>query len=100
MLPGEFYTLVLAELRARMPDKAAAIDALKPDDDLLGSGLVDSYGLIDLCLALETRTGATIDIGLLEPEQFGSIGALFKVISAGNGDVSGEPSAAEQRLVG
>ena len=83
-----------------MPDKVAAIDALKPDDDLLDSGLVDSYGLIGLCLALETRTGATIDIGLLEPEQFGSIGVLFKVISAGNGDVSGEPSAAEQSLVG
>jgi acyl carrier protein len=80
MLADDFHRLVLAELKAKMPDKAAAIEALKPDDDLLGSGVVDSYGLIDLCLALEARTGATIDIAELEPEQFGSVTALFEVV--------------------
>jgi acyl carrier protein len=82
MLAEDFHTLVLVELKASMPDKAAAIEALKPDDDLLGSGVVDSYGLIDLCLALEARTGAMIDIAELEPEQFGSVAALFEVVRA------------------
>ena len=82
MLPGEFYTLVLADLTEQAPDQAAAIQALKPDDDLLGSGLVDSYGLINLCLALEARIGAAIDIAVLEPEQFGSMAALFQVVAA------------------
>ena len=81
MLPSEFYALVLAELTEQAPDQAAAIQALKPDDDLLGSGLVDSYGLIDLCLALEARTGAVFDIAVLEPEQFGSMAALFQVVT-------------------
>jgi hypothetical protein len=81
MLAEEFYALVLAELTKQAPDQAAAIQALKADDDLLGSGLVDSYGLINLCLALEARTGAPIDIAVLEPEQFGSMAALFQVVT-------------------
>ena len=81
MLPGEFFALVSAELMKQAPDQAAAIEALKPDDDLLGSGIVDSYGLISLCLALEARTGAAIDIAVLEPAQFGSMAALFRVVT-------------------
>ena len=85
MLLEEFRALVLAHLVAKGPDKAGVIAALKNDDDLLTSGLVDSYALIDLVLALEAQTGAIIDIGTLEPAQFGSIEALFKVVTAGEG---------------
>jgi acyl carrier protein len=80
MLVEDFHALVLAELMAKMPAKAVAIQALKLDEDLLGSGIVDSYGLIELCLALEAHTGTTIDIAELEPQQFGSIAALFEVV--------------------
>ncbi len=84
MLIEEFRTLVVTQLFVSMPEKAAAIEALKNDDDLLDSGLIDSYALVELCLAVEARTGATIDISELEPEQFGSIAALYRVVSASN----------------
>ncbi len=84
MLIEEFRTLVVTQLFVSMPEKAAAIEALKNDDDLLDSGLIDSYALVELCLAVEIRTGATIDISELEPEQFGSIAALYRVVSASN----------------
>jgi hypothetical protein len=86
MVFDEFHSLVVAQLLTQLPDKAVAIKALKSDDDLLASGLVDSYALIDLCLAIETLTGATIDIGLLEPDQFGSIAALYQVVNASDVD--------------
>ena len=98
MLFDEFRSLVVAQLLTQLPDKAVAIEALTEDDDLLGSGLVDSYALIELCLALEACTGVAIDIGVLEPEQFGSIGALFEVVSAANQNINGEAGATEQRL--
>jgi acyl carrier protein len=78
----EFRALVTTQLLAQWPDKAAVIEALSSDDDLLGSGIVDSYGFIELCLAVEQRTGAVIDIAELEPEQFASIAALHQVVTA------------------
>jgi acyl carrier protein len=99
MLFDEFRSLVVTQLLAQIPDKADAIEALKSDDNLLDSGLVDSYALIDLCLALETRTGATIDIGTLEPEQFSSIAALFDVVNISNVDGQGEAGRPDLRLV-
>jgi acyl carrier protein len=82
MLLEEFRDLVVTQLLAQLPDKAAGIQALTNDDDLLGSGLVDSYAFIDLCLAIEATTGANLDIGTLEPEQFGSIAALYELVIA------------------
>jgi acyl carrier protein len=99
MLITEFRALVLDNLKSQMPDKAAAIDALQSDDDLLGSGILDSYSLINLCLAVEAWTGATIDIGVLEPEQFGSIEALLKLVNAANDDGGGEARMAALCLV-
>jgi acyl carrier protein len=78
----EFRAFVLKHLAKQMPEKAGTIEALQSEDDLLSSGLVDSYALIDLCLAVEAWTGATIDIATLEPEQFSSIEALLKVVNA------------------
>ena len=95
MLLDEFRSLVVSHLSAQIPGQVRAIEALKNDDDLLASGIVDSFALIELCLALETQTGATIDIGTLDPEHFGSIGALFEVVTASK---HGEAGRADLRF--
>ena len=100
MLPGEFFALVSAELMKQAPDQAAAIEALKPDEDLLGSGIVDSYGLISLCLALEARTGAAIDIAVLEPAEFGSMAALFRVVTGSSEGADADVRARALKLTG
>jgi hypothetical protein len=82
MLLEEFRELVVTQLLSQLPEKAAAIRALRSDDDLLNSGLIDSFAFVDLCLAVAAKTGAIMDIGLLEPEQFGSIAALYEVVNA------------------
>jgi hypothetical protein len=76
MLLEEFRDLVVTQLLAQLPDKAAGIQALSNDDDLLGSGLVDSYAFIDLCLAIEARTEQT-STSAPRAAQFGSIAALY-----------------------
>ena len=88
----------MAELMKQAPDQACAIEALKPDDDLLGSGIVDSYGLINLCLALEARTGAAIDIAVLDPVQFGSMAALFRVVTGSSEGADADAWAAVLKL--
>ena len=82
MLLEDFRKLVVTQLLTQLPERAAAIGALECDDDLLQSGLIDSYAFVDLCLAVEAKTGAIIDIGILEPEQFCSIAALYQVAVA------------------
>lgn len=62
------------------PSRAKDYQAIANDADLLGSGLVDSHRFIELCLALEDKTGVVIDIAELDPEQFNSISGLCSVI--------------------
>jgi acyl carrier protein len=98
MLLEEFHDLVVTQLLSQLPEKAVAIRALRSDDDLLNSGLIDSYAFVDLCLAVEAKTGAIIDIGLLEPEQIGSIAALYDV-AISRGAVATDASHDREGLV-
>ena len=95
----EFRDLVVTQLLSRLPEKAAAIRALRSDDDLLNLGLIDSFAFVDLCLAVEAKTGAILDIGLLEPEQFGSIAALYEVVTASRGVVAADNASHDTGLV-
>lgn len=63
------------------PARASDYRTIGNYDDLLGSGLVDSHRFIELCLALEEKTGVIIDIAELDPEQFNSIAGLSSVIT-------------------
>lgn len=66
----------LAETLSLAPSDA---ESLGPDRNLLETGLIDSFALLELCMFVETMTGATVDITELEIEQFSSIGALHKL---------------------
>lgn len=69
-------------LKSNDPARSAQFDALRGEDDLLASGLVDSHAFINLCLALEEKTGVVIDLGELDPEQFSSLSGLYAVVTA------------------
>lgn len=80
-----FRQAVLEFLAAARPDLAALIAPLGDDEDLFEAGVVDSATFLDLCLALEERTGGIIDITELEPEQFSTIRGLYHVAVANPG---------------
>ena len=77
-----FRHAVIDFLSAARPDLAARIAPLGADDDMFEAGVVDSATFLDLCLALEEKTGGMIDITELEPEQFSTIRGLFDVALA------------------
>ena len=80
MTVEEFRKLVVDYLTQIMPAKTSQITDLKNDDDLIGSGLVDSHIFVEMCLLIEEKTGTIIDLGELEPEQFSSVDGLFAIV--------------------
>lgn len=84
MTGEEFHKLIINYLLQAVPTKAPQIASLRSEDDLIGSGLVDSHIFVEMCLAIEEKTGVIIDLGELEPEQFSSIGGLFSIVRAHN----------------
>jgi acyl carrier protein len=74
-----FRDMVVGFLRDRRPDRAATFASLRPNDDLFETGAVDSHTFIELCLAIEDRTGVAVDIADLDPEDFSTIAALHRI---------------------
>ncbi|MEM9593422.1 MAG: acyl carrier protein [Acidobacteriota bacterium] len=67
----EFVTQQLAEGRLE-----PGAEALGPDDDLLGSGLVDSLGVMRLIRFLEERFGVAVPPADVTIEHFMTVGTI------------------------
>jgi acyl carrier protein len=55
---------------------------LDPDDDLLASGVIDSFGLIGLISALESRFGIAIVEEDVVPEHFQTVDQIAAFVDA------------------
>lgn len=67
----EVEQFILQELMA-----GSAIDAIDHDEDLLGAGVVDSHGLMQLVAFLRERYGIAVPDAALTPENFQTIAAI------------------------
>jgi acyl carrier protein len=54
----------------------SAIDSIDHDEDLLGAGVVDSHGLMQLVGFLRERYGISVPDEALTPENFQTIAAI------------------------
>jgi acyl carrier protein len=54
--------------------------AVMDDTDLIGSGILDSLGFIDLMVYLETVTEEKIDLNDVDPAEFTTIRGLCKSV--------------------
>ena len=79
MTQDEFLTFVKEHLITVQPHAQEKVGALEADTDMIGSGAIDSFTFIDLCLAIEQKTGVMIDFAELEPGEFTSIEGLYKL---------------------
>lgn len=52
------------------------VEHIDCDEDLLGSGIVDSFGLAQLIVFLQERYGITVAEAELTPEQFRSLRSI------------------------
>jgi acyl carrier protein len=67
----EIERFVLDELMA-----GSAVESVDHDEDLLGSGVVDSHGLMQLVGFLRERYGVAVSDEALTPENFHTIAAI------------------------
>lgn len=61
------------------------ITSLDPDDDLLGLGIIDSHGIVELVAYLEERHGIAVADDDLTPENFGSIAGIEAFVARRSG---------------
>jgi acyl carrier protein len=55
---------------------------LRDEDDLLGHGVIDSLGFVELVEEIQTRYGIVIDDVEITEENLGSVAALVRFIGA------------------
>ena len=49
---------------------------ITPDTELLGSGLLDSFGFLDLIVFIESNTGLQVDLADADPGEFSMVRGL------------------------
>lgn len=75
-LEHELLTHILKE---HLPGEAP--DSLKPDDDLIGSGILDSLAMVKLVTHLEQQYGISIGAEDMSSDNFASVTALAKFVA-------------------
>jgi acyl carrier protein len=75
-LEQELLTHILKE---HLPGEALV--SLKPDDDLIGSGILDSLAMINLVTHLEQHYGIVVGAEEMSPDNFESVVALAKFVA-------------------
>lgn len=57
----------------------SSVSEINAETDLLSSGLLDSFGLIDLILYLETESGHNIDLTDADPAELSFVNGLSRL---------------------
>ncbi|MCG6927995.1 MAG: phosphopantetheine-binding protein [Acidobacteria bacterium] len=70
----------IVEVVARFVARTRGVDesTVEPTTQLLQEGLVDSFGLVELIVELESHLGTTLAEGTLLPEDFETPQVLFE----------------------
>jgi acyl carrier protein len=63
-------------------DLGLVADQLTPDFPLVGSGMVDSYGLQEMASFLETEFGVRVEDDAVSGTDFETIGAMARYVAA------------------
>jgi acyl carrier protein len=76
-----------AFLKSHLADKLKRAGIAEPSDDLslTNSGVIDSFGLVDLVGAAERKFSIEIDIDGADMEEFSTFGGLARSIAASSG---------------
>jgi acyl carrier protein len=62
-------------------------EILDDETDLLATGIIDSFGFLDLISEIEDRTGLSLDFGGLDPDSLLSLRGLIEKFMAGSSSV-------------
>lgn len=76
-LQQELLTHILKE---HLPGEA--LESLKADDDLIGSGILDSLAMVKMVTHLEQHYGIVVGAEDMSPDNFASVAALAKFVAS------------------
>jgi acyl carrier protein len=76
---NELFDLVINWVRKNNLKGDLADVAIAADTNLLETGLLDSFGLVDLILFIENQSGCKIDLTDVDPEQFSVVKGLCQL---------------------
>ncbi len=71
----------LPERLAELFREALAIEVPSPDTDLLETGRLDSVGVVELVLELETRFGVHVEMDALELDDFRTLRSIAAFVA-------------------
>jgi acyl carrier protein len=67
----------------RLAKKMAKL-GITPDDtlSLTESGLIDSFGLLEMVMAVQTAFGVSVDVSDVDPERVTTLGGFSEIIAS------------------
>ena len=87
---NELINLVIGWVKANHRGGGNGNVQIQEDTDLIASGLLDSFGLIDLILYVETRTFCEIDLNDVDPKEFSVVKDLCRIALRNHNQAHGE----------
>jgi acyl carrier protein len=60
----------------RTNNRTSTPGEISPDTELLGTGILDSFGFLDLIVHIENKTGLHIDLADADPAEFSLVRGL------------------------
>jgi acyl carrier protein len=84
--------LVLERLAEPLGRLGLRPDQVPDDFDLLTSGLIDSFGLVELITDVEERFGLEVDFEQLDPEGLTVIGSFSRYVARESRPRTGDPT--------
>lgn len=76
---AELTRRVIEWVRAHKLTSAPSNGEITEDTDLLATGLLDSFGFVELILFLESENGCRVDLTDVDPSEFAVVKGLCRV---------------------
>ena len=79
MSEAQLVDLVINWVRSNHRPGNSPNGDLSPDTDLIASGMLDSFGFIDLIVFIESQSGCRIDLTDVDPSEFCIVKGLCRI---------------------
>lgn len=79
MLEAQLVDLVINWVRSNHRPGNSPNGDISPDTDLIASGMLDSFGFIDLIVFMESQSGCRIDLTDVDPNDFCVVKGLCRI---------------------
>lgn len=83
MLETQLVDLVINWVRSNHRPGNSPNGDISPDTDLIASGMLDSFGFIDLIVFMESQSGCRIDLTDVDPHDFCIVKGLCRIALRG-----------------